>query len=113
MEGGHIEMESRSHHEAPPGAEAVTSCPVTKVVNQQSLLAAVLDRTLREVQKAREVQDGSGTNGTNWHNELFPFSDAEELVEIILVPVPQNHWHFTDLARGVILKHHLWWERLK
>lgn len=61
------------------------SCPVPEVLHQQSLLAAVLDRALQEVQLVREVQDGSGTNGPNWHNELFPFSDADELVEIILV----------------------------
>lgn len=60
------------------------SFQVTNIANQQSLLAAVLDRALREIQLVWEIQDGSGTNGLNWHNELFRFSGAEELVEIIL-----------------------------
>lgn len=68
----------------PLSADAVAGLPITDVANQQSFLGAVLDRTNREVQLVREVQNSSSTYSSDWHNKLFPFCDAGELVEIIL-----------------------------
>lgn len=68
----------------PLSADAVAGLPITNVANQQSFLGAVLDWTDGEVQLVGEVQDSSGTYSSDWHNKLFPFCDAGELVEVIL-----------------------------
>lgn len=68
----------------PLSADAVAGLTITDVVNQQSFLGAVLDRTDREVHLVWEVQNSSSTYSSDRHNKLFPFCDAGELVEIIL-----------------------------
>jgi len=68
----------------PLSADAEAGLPITDVADQQSFLGAVPDRTDGEVQLVGEVQDSSGTYSSDWHQKLFPFRDAGELVEIIL-----------------------------
>lgn len=68
----------------PLGADVVAGLPVPDVANQQSSLGAVLDRADREAELVGEVQDSSGTDGSDRHNELLPLRDAGELMEVIL-----------------------------
>lgn len=89
--------QTRCYAPSPLSVDAEAGLPIPDVANQQGFLGAVLDRTHREVQLVGEVQDSSGTYSSDWHQKLLPFSDANELVEIILQAKKQSqHAMFSD-----------------
>jgi len=77
-------LEGTTWQPLPVGADVVTSLKVANVANQQSSLGAVLDWADREVELVREVQDSSGSYGSDGHHKLLPLCDAGQLVEVVL-----------------------------